>query len=748
MEEKFTKKLLIILCCLVLVVACGFILTSCKQEKLSFESVSVYHTAEKYVSPSGIALKGESMFVSDATLNKLYKLNEEGTVLRSHPFEQPVNAVYVNGDNVYALVGERAGVIYRFDSSLTLLSQADVDHTPIDALVLDGKIYVVNRFSGTVTVLSEDLATTIATIDLSAGKEPVAIATTQGKIFVACHLPSGKATDATVSADLFVINPETNQVTKKIELINGTGSVKDIAVSSDGNYVYMTNLFARYAYPTSQLDRGWINTNGITIVDAVNESVYAGVLLDSVEYGASNPWGIDVIGSGADAKIVCAISGLAEISVVDETAMFAKLAKVQKGEFDYTLEQVVDHVEFSADISQRISIGGNGLREVLLADEDGEQFAYLTQYFDGTVTKVALAKDEYGERQQQLYMIGEQGAPTAERIGEILWYDGNYCYQAWESCASCHPDARADGLNWDNLNDGLGNPKQAKSMMYSHRTPPEMITGARETAELAVRKGMQFIQFNTMEEKLLDCIDDYLKSLAPTQSPYLNRDGTLTESAERGKDLFEEYNCASCHSGPYYTDLQMHTSSSLELDDTWENREFDTPSFVEIWRTAPYTFNGSCATMEEAVRYFVEKSGKTITDEQVKDLSNYILSIGDEGEYYGIQQIFFDRNDDSDELAVQLLVPGRTMEKVVVRKQHDTDKNAYVCIKLYDPNGKQIGESVNAVLTGMVKGDYAVFECDLDIPTDLAKGSYYEVVIVNADNTKESLAKPLRVYYK
>lgn len=747
MKGSIIKKLLVCACFVALIVACCFAFSACKQEELNFESVNVYHTAEKYISPSGIALKGESMFVSDATSNKLYRLNEEGTVLRSYSFEQPVNSVYVNGDNIYALVGELAGEVYRFDSALNLLSKADVEHTPIDALVVDGKIYVVNRFSASISILSEDLTNSIGRIDLSAGREPVAIATAQDKIFVACHLPSGKATDAVVSADLFVIDSAENKVTNKIELINGTGSVKDIAVSSDGKYVYTTNLFARYAYPTSQLDRGWINTNGITIVDAINEKVYAGVLLDSVEYGASNPWGIDVIGEGEDAKIVCAISGLGEISIVDESAMFAKLKKVENGDYAYGIDAVVDRVEFSSDISERISVGGNGLREVLLADEYGVKYAYLTQYFDGTVTKVALEKDNSENREQEVYMIGSQGAPTAERIGEILWYDGNYCYQAWESCASCHPDARADGLNWDNLNDGLGNPKQAKSMMYSHRTPPEMVTGARETAEIAVRKGMQFIQFNTMEEDLLVCIDDYLKSLAPTQSPYLNRDGTLTESALRGKELFNEYNCAACHSGPYYTDLQLHESSSLELDDTWESREFDTPSLVEIWRTAPYVFNGSCATMQDAVRYFVEASGKTITDEQVEDLSNYILSIGDEGEYYGVQQVFFDRNDGTDELAVQLLVSGRTINQVVVRKQHDTEKNAYVCVKLYGVDGKQIGASVNAVLTDMVKGDYAVFECDLDIPSDLAKGSYYEVSIVNADNTDEALATTLRVYY-
>lgn len=745
MKRTFKKSLLVSIGCLALIVLLAAVVSACDFEKTSFETVNVYHTSQKYISPSGIALKGDSMFVSDATSNKLYKLNEEGKVLRSYSFEKPVNGVYVEGDNVYALVGELAGDVYRFDSSLTLLSQAEVGHTPIDAITVNGKVYVVNRFSNSVTVLTEDLSEVITTIDLSEGRETVAIAYAQGKIFVACHLASGKATDEVVSSDVFVIDPETDTVKNRIELLDGTDSIKDIAVSSDGRYIYLSNIFARYTYPTSQLDRGWINTNGITVVDAAEETVYAGFLIDSIEYGASNPWGIDVIGEGEDARIVCAISGLAQISIINEKQMFDKLARVANGDFSYGIEKVVDHVEFSADFSKRVSVGGNGVREVLLTEEYGTQYAYLTQYFDGTITKIALDADEYGEYESELYMIGSQGAPTPERIGEILWYDGNYCYQAWESCASCHPDARADALNWDNLNDGLGNPKQAKSMLYSHRTPPEMITGARDTAEIAVRKGMQFIQFNTMEEDLLVCIDDYLRSLAPVQSPYLNRDGTLTESAKRGKELFTSYNCASCHSGPFYTDLQMHKSDTLNIDDTWETRDFDTPTLVEIWRTAPYGFNGGFATMEEAVKFFTPDG---TPEQDIKDLSNYILSIGDEGEYYGIQQIFFDRNDGTSDPSVTLLVPGRTMNRVTVRKQWDTDKNACVTIKLYNASGAQIGNSVCAVLTNMVKGDWAEFECKLNIPKDLEKGSYYEVTIVNADDTTESLATPLRVYYK
>lgn len=721
------------------------VLSACKS--YAFNDVTVYHGGEQYISPSALALQDGNVYVSDATANKVYKLDADGAVTATQTFSDAVNSVYVDGEDVYALVGGLAGEIHLLDSSLKKVGRADTQHTPNAAVVAGEKIYVANRFSNSVSVYNKDLSGA-AVIKLDEGREPFALAYAQGKVFVACHLPGGAANADSVAANLIVIDPDTQAVKTNIELINGTGSVKDIAVSSDGNYVYLSNLFARYTYPTSQLDRGWINTNGITIVDAVNEEVYAGVLLDSVERGASNPWGLDVIGEGENAKIVCAISGLAEISVVNEKQMFDKIAAVANDEYGYTVSEIVDRVEFLAECSARYAIGGNGLRDLQLVEDGNTAYAYMTQYFDGAIVRASLTPDEEsGKLETTQYLIGSQGKPTTARLGEILWYDGTYCYQSWESCASCHPDARADGFNWDNLNDGLGNPKQAKSMVYSHRTPPEMITGARETAELAVRKGMQFIQFNTMEEEYLCCIDDYLKSLKPVQSPYLNRDGTLTEAAKRGEKLFEEYNCNTCHSGPFYTDLQMHKSTSLDTDDTWETRDFDTPTLIEIWRTAPYMFNGSAATMQEAVEYFIRTDGKTATKEQINDLSEYILSIGDSGELYGVEQVFFDRNDGTDDLAVTLLVPGRTMTEVTVRKQWDTDKKALVTVTLYDEKNGKIGDSVYAVLSGMETGDYASFKMKMQIPEDLKHKSYYEITITNADNTSEYLATTLRVYY-
>lgn len=210
----------------------------------------------------------------------------------------------------------------------------------------------------------------------------------------------------------------------------------------------------------------------------------------------------------------------------------------------------------------------------------------------------------------------------------MLFNDASICFQSWQSCASCHPsDARPDALNWDLLNDGLGNPKNTKSLLLAHKTPPAMITGIRQSAEVAVRSGIRYIHFAVRPEEDAAAIDEYLKSLKPVPSPYL-RDGKLSESAKQGRKLFEKAGCANCHEPPLYTDLRKHdvgTGKGLDKD-----QHFDTPTLIEVWRTAPYLYDGRAVTIEEVLTKFNpdDKHGVTsnLTSEQIKDLAAFVLS--------------------------------------------------------------------------------------------------------------------------
>ncbi len=221
---------------------------------------------------------------------------------------------------------------------------------------------------------------------------------------------------------------------------------------------------------------------------------------------------------------------------------------------------------------------------------------------------------------------------TQERKGEFYFHDAGICYQGWQSCASCHPgEGRVDALNWDLLNDGIGNPKNTKSLLLTFSTPPAMSAGVRESAEAAVRAGIRHILFLVQPPEVAESMDAYIKSLKPVPSPRLIN-GRLSEAAKRGEKLFKSRRagCAECHPGPLFTDLQSYDVGTRGLYDR-EIREFDTPTLVELWRTAPYLHDGSAATVREVLTDAnrEDKHGGTshLTGKQIDDLTEYLLSL-------------------------------------------------------------------------------------------------------------------------
>ncbi len=218
------------------------------------------------------------------------------------------------------------------------------------------------------------------------------------------------------------------------------------------------------------------------------------------------------------------------------------------------------------------------------------------------------------------------------RRGELLFNDATICFQGWQSCSSCHShDARVDALNWDNLNDGIGNPKSAKSLLNAHRTPPSMWLGVRSNACVAVRAGIRNSMFTVQPPEVADALDEYLKSLRPIPSPHLVR-GKLSPVAERGKKLFfsDAVGCAGCHKGALRTDQKFHDVGTVGKFDEPTDR-FDTPSLIEIWRSGPYLHDGRAVTIRDVVTTFNQddQHGSTshLTPKEIDELVEYVLSL-------------------------------------------------------------------------------------------------------------------------
>jgi cytochrome c peroxidase len=473
---------------------------------------------------------------------------------------------------------------------------------------------VCNRFDGAVQAIDLNTGRELGRVLI--GREPVAAALTpdQRWLLVAHLLPEGRADARFVAAKISVIDTSNFAVRTQVRLVNGGVLARGVAVSPDGRWAVVTHNLARYQVPTTQVEHGWMNDAALSVIDLETFELTATVLLDEPPRGAANPWGVDWTADGR--LIVVSHSGTHELSVIDAPAMLEKLSFRAKG-------GLINNLTFLDGIRRRIPVAAQGPRAMVLQGST----AWVAGFFSDSLAGVELHR---GETTSMIRLPGSGPANLREQ-GERVFHDATIGHQHWQSCASCHPDGRVDGLNWDLLNDGIGNPKSTKSLLLSHQTPPSMSLGVRATAETAVRSGMRNILFARRNEEQAQAMDAFLKGLEPVPSPFLE-DGGLSKAAQRGRRLFHDpmVGCAQCHPAPLYTDLRSYAVGTHNTSDRPADR-FDTPTLIEAWRTAPYLHDGSAVTMIEVVttRNPEDAHGRTshLTPEDIEDLAAFVLSL-------------------------------------------------------------------------------------------------------------------------
>ncbi|MDD4102273.1 MAG: hypothetical protein PHU80_06535 [Kiritimatiellae bacterium] len=606
---------------------------------VSLMAAAFYGQARVYLSPEYMAVSPDckTLYVTAATAGNLLLVDlEKRQVQTEWRLKSNPSGVATAGDGaIFVTAGAVGGELLKLDPGGKVLAKVAVGHTPLSPVVsADGKtVYVLNRFDNTVMAVDVGRRLKVAGV-LAVPREPHTAALGAGGrlLFVANHLPSCRSTDEVVAAAVSVIDTGTFKLVQNVMLPNGSTGVRGMCAAPDGKHIYVTHTFGRYQLPTTQLERGWMNTAGLSVFDGESGEYVNTVLLDDVDLGAANPWGVAVTADGK--RLIVAHAGTREISVIDRLAMHERLDRAAKGEKVTEVTKsgadVPNDLSFLVGVRRRVKLEGDGPRGVTTVGS----VVYAALYFADSLVSVDL--DGVVLRAEKI-ALGEPIDLSADRVrrGEMLFNDGIMCFQQWQSCASCHPDGRADGLNWDLLNDGIGNPKQTKSMLYSHLTPPTMVTGIRPDMQACNRKGMTHIQFVVRSEEDALCVDEYVMSLKPVPSPYLVK-GSLSKTAKTGAKIYKASGCAECHpaekTGPQgeklFTNLRKYDLGLGVGNEA--GTAFDTPMLVEIWRSGPYLYDGRALTMEELFAIFNpdDRHGRTkdLKPKEIKALAEFILS--------------------------------------------------------------------------------------------------------------------------
>ncbi len=629
-------------------------LTGIKATLMAQNQTEPVSDSSVYRSPLSVAISpdNQSIYVTDCTAGNLVIFGTADVPrrtevsLRGKPLGM---ALTPDGRQLY--VAERgAGSVAVIDTAQReISSRIAVGKWPTAVAVAakTKRLYVCNQDDHSVSVvdLKEQPPKPIKKISVVREPSVAAITPDERHVVIANLLANGRGTDPDLAAEVSIVDTASLTQSAKVKLPIGSTMVRGLCLSPDGRWAYVVHGLGRFNLPITQLERGWVNTYAISIIDIDRGTRLATVLLDDLTQGAADPH--SVVCSKDGSRLWISHAGVHEVSIVEigllhqllDGKVPAELASLKDGtqaniwvriqQDPNVIPELENHLTalYIAGAIRRVPSGGIGPRGLALSADDKTLF--VANYYSGSVVML----DANSGKQQGELTLGSQPQIDSVRRGEIIFHDATLSFQRWHSCASCHAnEGRVDGLRWDFLNDGIGNPKDTISLVFFHQTEPMNRRATGDSARECVKGGLEGTNMLVSKKQDVDDLFDYMSSLRPERSPHLTATGELTEAATRGKILFEgKANCKSCHPAPYFTDKQMHNVGVLSDHYKEKDSRFDTPSLIEVFRTAPYLHDGRALTIKEIfTKHDAEgKHGKAkqLTEQELNDLAKYLQSL-------------------------------------------------------------------------------------------------------------------------
>ncbi|MGE0615098.1 MAG: c-type cytochrome [Bacteriovoracia bacterium] len=258
-------------------------------------------------------------------------------------------------------------------------------------------------------------------------------------------------------------------------------------------------------------------------------------------------------------------------------------------------------------------------------------------------------------------LITRETLPAAVLAGKKIFHnaaDVRMSAQGRMSCATCHLDGGQDGRVWDfgDRGEGLRNTISLNGPGGTGHGPVHWTGNFNEIQDFEhdMRKafgGHGFmpaaafhadadpsVDIKAGKSKALDQLAAYFATLdqAPA-SPYRLPNGALSPVAERGREVFRKFDCASCHGGPQFTISGPLTRRMVDtIKPTTGQRlgqpfvGIDVPTLKGAWQTPPYFHDGSAATLRDV---FLKKNGNgshgpdKMNDADLNDLVQYLFEL-------------------------------------------------------------------------------------------------------------------------
>ncbi len=515
-------------------------------------------------------------------------------------------ACCVYGDDKIVLLDAETGKITKtidvFDEPYGVVSSAD------------GKtLYVTLEYPGQVVSISSKSGEVQATWEAGRMPRGMAISSDNSFLLVTEYLTS----------NLLKIATTDGKIQEVWEAASTDNLARQVVLAPGDQKAYFTHIRSRV---TAAHGNGSIFPYvSVARLTGEKEGTRLRVPMDSLR-GArvtANPWDCDVSASGK------------------------QLAVVFAGTNDMYLCRIVgdDFVELDYDNGMRL---GNNPRAVRFTPSGKTALVYNALDFE--VVEYNLADGSV------VGTVAVTKSPLSDELlrGKTLFYTAlqPMTARAWISCSSCHPDGDADGRTWQNP-EGLRNTQPLAGLSWTHpvhwSADRDEVQDFEHTVRGKLMQGQGLMKGALPQalgdpisgrSKELDALAAYTNSHKYSMSPYAKHG--LSEAAKRGRDLFfsEATKCASCHSGPIYSDSKPTAIAEFALHDVGTGTQdaselmgpkYDTPTLLGVYRSAPYLHHGKAATLEDVLTTANQgdKHGMTsqLTSEQVSDLVQFLKSL-------------------------------------------------------------------------------------------------------------------------
>lgn len=502
------------------------------------------------------------------------------------------------------------------------------------ALVLDQKdeyLYVNNSFDGNLSIIDVNNGSEIRRIPT--GNFPIGMdITPDGKqVFVTHRRSMQVAFRESPVTEVVIISTEQKRVTDRKQ-IHSAHIMENIALSPDGELAVFTLIRPKNLVPSTQIEKGWMITEGIGIIEAGENGRIVQLMLDEPNSYYADPYDIVISPDGKQAFVSHA--GVDYVSVLDLLAVRRIIAEMKEKEIPY----YANHLGMSSEfVVKRIETGPNP--KGLAISPDGQKIFIAERYAD-QVSVLDIPELRITDHLD----LGGPKTTTMVRRGGRLFYNAGRTFQHQYSCSTCHPDGSEDGLTYDLTGTGRNLENTITLRELSHTSP---FKWNGKNVSVYMQCGIRFSKFVTRTESFtpeeLNAVVAFMfQKLENPPNTYQLPEGQLTEAQQRGKAIFERTatkdgheipdkdRCITCHPPPYFTDRSLtNVGSGFETDmETF----FDTPKLNNVVDTPPYLHDGRAQTLEEIWTVYSEKDThgyvNDLFKQELNDLIEYLKSIG------------------------------------------------------------------------------------------------------------------------